>query len=571
MAAIITANYAERSMRGISLMSSGLLLITVAACGGSGTSAATPSVGPSPAQTGGRGGRGAGRGSAVDTTRFVRTTPPSDPVIQAMYEEGMHHSQAAALSQVLFDSIGPRLTNSDRYNAGQDWLVKTYASWGVTATKQPWGTWSSWRRGPTHLDLVAPRVRSLEAMMLAWSPGTEGRDVEGEVVLMPDARTPEDFSGAAAGLRGKFVLISPPNPSCRMPAQWKEFGQPGAWERDSTQRAEWAKAWQTRIEASGGRGNQYAWPKQVGVAGVISTNWSQYPGIDKVFGSAKQQVPTIDVTCEDYNLLYRLAEQHQGPRVRLNATSEFLGELPVNNVIAEIRGSEKPNEYIVLSAHYDSWDGGSGATDNGTGTLTMLEGLRILKKIYPNPKRTIIVGHWGGEEQGLNGSHAYVEDHPDVVKGVYAGWNQDNGTGRIVNIGPGPFTGATNQLVSWLHEVPSDISGWIKMSAVSPPAGGGTDNASFQCAQSPVYGLGALGWDYSWTTWHTNRDTYDKVVFEDLKNNATLVAMLTYLADKDPTPLSHAAAEHATNFRGESVAITFSCPKAVRSTAASPR
>jgi hypothetical protein len=408
-------------------------------------------------------------------------------------------------------------------------------------------------------------------MMLAWRPGTEGRDVEGEVVLQPDARTAEDFSGAAGSLRGKFVLVSPPNPSCRMPAQWREFGQPGAWEQDSTLRAEWAKAWQTRVDAAGGRANQYVWPKQVGVAGVISTNWSQYPGIDKVFGSAKQQVPTIDVTCEDYNLLYRLAEQRQGPRVRLNASAEFLGELPVNNVIAEIRGSEKPNEYIVLSAHYDSWDGGSGATDNGTGTITMLEGLRILKKFYPHPKRTIIVGHWGGEEQGLNGSRSYVEDHPDVVKGVYAGWNQDNGTGRIVNVGPGPFTAATDRLVSWLHEVPTDISGWIKMGAVSQPAGGGSDNASFQCAQSPVYGLGALGWDYSWTTWHTNRDTYDKVVFEDLKSNATLVAMLTYLADKDPSPLSHEAAESATNFRGERVPITFSCPKATRNTSASTR
>jgi hypothetical protein len=270
-------------------------------------------------------------------------------------------------------------------------------------------------------------------------------------------------------------------------------------------------------------------------------------------------------------LLFRLAQHHQAPRVRLNASSEYLGELPVNNVIAEIRGAEKPNEYIVLSAHYDSWDGGSGATDNGTGTITMLEGLRILKKIYPNPKRTIIVGHWGGEEQGLNGSRSFVEDHPDVVRGVYAGWNQDNGTGRVVNIGPGPFTAATDRLVSYLHEVPSDVSGWIKMSAISLPAGGGTDNASFQCAQAPVYGLGALGWDYSWTTWHTNRDTYDKVVFEDLKNNATLVAMLTYLADKDPSPLSHQAAESATNFRGETQAITFNCPKAVRSTAASSR
>src|SRR5947207_1994501 len=541
------------------------LVAAVAACRGSGT----PSVGPSPAAPqAASGGRGCGRGSAVDTARFVRTSAPTDPIIQAMYEEGVHHSHGLVLSLVRFDSIGPRLTNSDRYNAGQDWLVKTYASWGITARKEPWGTWSSWKRGPTHLDLIAPRVRSLEAMMLAWSPGTEGRDVEGDVVLLPDARTPEDFSGVAGGLRGKFVLVSPPNPSCRMPAQWTEFGQPGAAARTETLRARWDTAWQVRRAAAG---NQYVWPKQAGVAGVISTNWSRYPGIDKVFGSAKQQVPTIDVTCEDYNLLFRLAEQHQGPRLRLNATADFLGEQPVANVIAEIKGSTLPNEYIVLSAHYDSWDGGSGATDNGTGTITMLEALRILKKLYPNPRRTIIVGHWGGEEQGLNGSRAYVEDHPDVVKGVYAGWNQDNGTGRVVNMGPGPFVAATDRFISYLLEMPSEITRWIKISGVSAPAGGGTDNASFQCAQAPVYGLGALGWDYSWTTWHTNRDTYDKVIPEDLKNNATLVAMLTYLADKDPAPLSHEAAASATNFRGERADIKFNCPKATRSTAASTR
>jgi hypothetical protein len=376
---------------GSTSLSAALLVATVAACARSGTSA-SPAVGPTAApnaqSAAGRGGRG-GRGSAVDTTRFVRTTPPSDPVIQAMWEEGMHHSQAMALSQVLFDSIGPRLTNSDRFNAGQDWLLKTYASWGVQARREQWGTWSSWRRGPTHLDLIAPRTRSLEAMMLAWSPGTGGRDVEADVVLLPES------SGNAAGVRGKFVLVSPPNPSCRMPAQWQEFGQPGAAERvDSTRRA-WTAEWNKRPGATGNA--RYQWQKDAGVAGVISTNWSQYPGIDKVFGSAKQEVPTIDVTCEDYNLLYRLAERGQGPRVRLNASSEFLGELPVNNVIAEIKGSELPNEYIVLSAHYDSWDGGSGATDNGTGTVTMLEAMRILKKLSPHPRRTILVGHWGGE------------------------------------------------------------------------------------------------------------------------------------------------------------------------------
>ena len=544
-----------------------VLLAALAACSGSGTSA-SPSVGPTPASNQpAQGGRG-GRGSVIDTTRFVRTSPPSDPIIRDMWQEGMNHSQTMALSQVLFDSIGPRLTNSDRYNAGQDWLVKTYGAWGVSARKERWGTWSSWKRGPTHLDLIAPRVRSLEAMMLAWSPGTEGRDVEGDVVLLPDARTPEDFSGAAGALRGKFVLISPPNPSCRMPAQWTEFGQPGAATRIDSLRAKWDTSYSMRMDAGG---NRYVWPKQAGVAGVITTYWSRYPGIDKVFGSAKQQVPTIDVTCEDYNLLFRLAEQHQGPRLRLNATADFLGEQPVANVIAEIKGSTSPNEYIVLSAHYDSWDGGSGATDNGTGTITMLEALRILKKFYPNPRRTIIVGHWGGEEQGLNGSRAFVEDHPEVVKGVYAGWNQDNGTGRVVNMGPGPFVAATDRFISYLLEMPSEITRWIKISGVSAPAGGGTDNASFQCAQAPVYGLGALGWDYSWTTWHTNRDTYDKVVPEDLKNNATLVAMLTYLADKDPSPLSHQAADTVTSSQGQRVAVRFNCPKAVRSTAASSR
>jgi carboxypeptidase Q len=95
------------------------------------------------------------------------------------------------------------------------------------------------------------------------------------------------------------------------------------------------------------------------------------------------------------------------------------------------KAKEKPNEYVMLSAHFDSWDGGTGATDNGTGTLVMMEAMRILKKVYPNPKRTILVGHWGSEEQGLNGSRAFVEDHPEIVKNLQALFNQDNGTGRV--------------------------------------------------------------------------------------------------------------------------------------------
>ncbi len=120
------------------------------------------------------------------------------------------------------------------------------------------------------------------------------------------------------------------------------------------------------------------------------------------------------------------------------------------NTIAEIKGIEKPNEFVMLSAHFDSWDAATGATDNGTGTLVMMETMRILKKIYPNPKRTILVGHWGSEEQGLNGSRAFVEDHPEIVANIQALFNQDNGTGRVVNMSGAGFANAKNYLGRWL-------------------------------------------------------------------------------------------------------------------------
>jgi carboxypeptidase Q len=573
------------------------LVLATAACGGGSAPATTPAPAATPAaavapptqQTpaagapaagapagrgaaGGRGAGGGGRGGgapSVDSTKYVRTAPPTDPIIQRMWTEGTTAGQAGKLAQVLMDSIGPRLVGSDRFNAGQEWLVKLYASWGVTAKREQYGTWNSWKRGTTHVDLIAPRVRSLEAMMLAWSPGTGGKDVIGDVVTLPAVRTPEEFAAWVPTAKGKFVLMNAPNPSCRSAAQWNEFGQIGAFDSLTALRRVTAQEWTQRTLAAG---NQYEWPKAAGVAGVITTSWSQYPGVNKVFGSWRQQVPTLEASCEDYNLLFRLAQNNQGPKVKVNAESEFLGEQPVFNVIARIPGTEKPNDYIVLSAHYDSWDGASGATDNGTGTITMLEALRILKKHYPNPKRTIIVGHWGGEEQGLNGSRGWVEDNPAIVANVVAGWNQDNGTGRVTGMSPGPFVGAQERMISWMSEMPSQITGFVRLGGMSGPASGGTDNAAFQCAKSPVFGLNALSWDYSNSTWHTNRDTYDKIVVADLQNNANLVAMLTYLADKDPLLGKAQPTDSLTNpATGAKTPVTYSCPKGTRATSQSGR
>jgi Zn-dependent M28 family amino/carboxypeptidase len=160
--------------------------------------------------------------------------------------------------------------------------------------------------------------------------------------------------------------------------------------------------------------------------------------------------------------------------------------------------------------------------------------MRILKTVFPSPKRTILVGHWSGEEQGLNGSRAFVEDHPQVVSGLQALFNQDNGTGRITFMSPGALPGTAAFLQRYLGEIPREITQYIRFSSPGMPATGGSDHASFACAGAPAFGLGSLSWDYGLTTWHTNRDTYDKIVLDDLRNNAILIASLAYQASEDP-------------------------------------
>lgn len=519
---------------------------------------------------------GAQQRQAAPNADYVRTTPPDDPVIQRLWSEGMDRSRAAALAQVLTDSIGPRLNGSPGHKSGNEWLVRTYSEWGVPARNEQYGTWKAWRRGISHVDLIAPRVRSLEGMMLAWSPGTDGRPVEGEVVALPPAATRAQFDAWLPQARGKWVAISTPQLSCRAPAQWEEFGTEESQARIKAAQDSVNTSWSTRVRVLGTGGTAtdslHAALQRAGALGVLSHNWSRLPGVDKIFGSWRQLLPTMDILCEDYGMLVRMAENGQHPRVRVTAESETMGEQPVFNTIAEIRGSEKPDEYIVLSAHFDSWDGSSGATDNATGTITMLEAVRILKQVYPNPRRTILVGHWGGEEQGLNGSRAFTEDHPEVVNGVHALYNQDNGTGRIVGMSPGGLVKAGPVLRGYLSQLPAEITRHINFQEPGFPSSGGTDNASFACYGAPAFGLNALSWDYGNTTWHTNRDSYDKIVVDDLKNNATLTAMLVYLADRDPnfmprdrvTPLP-------TNPRTGEQMEWPACSPAVRRTADSPR
>ena len=543
----------------------------------------------------------------------------SDPNIARIWRLGMDSSHVKQLAQALFDSVGPRLTGSPGILAASNWAINQYKSWGIDAKRENYGTWRGWRRGTSHIDLISPRVRTLDGTMLAWSPGTNGKPVNAEVVVLPRFNDSTEFVKWLPQAKGKIVMVSPAWPTCRPSEDWFRWSTPESMARIDTEIALMQRDWAAITGPDGKpdstklyRGTGYSLSLGTGTlgmrlekAGVLATISSRpkiagfpnpFPnanaggrggrggggggrggapaggasdrgggpaasvaaaaggrgganapqgsggwGTTEIFETYNTVAPAVTLDCEDYGLVFRLAENRQKPMLRLELDAQLLGEQPVFNTVATIKGSEKPNEYVMLSAHFDSWDGSSGATDNGTGTTMAMEAMRILKAVYPHPKRTIMVGHWASEEQGLNGSTAFTEDHPEVMKGLQALFNQDNGTGRVQSLSSSGLSDIGHHLKTWYSKLPSFYTDSMSSNVVSwsfndVPTGnpGGTDGAVFACFGTPSFGMGAVNWNYSSYTWHTNRDTYDKVVMDDLRHNATLAAMLVYLASEDP-------------------------------------
>ena len=455
-------------------------------------------------------------------------------IVEKIMQEENSNSQLQTLAHELFDGIGPRLIGTPQMKKAHDWAVEKYTNWGITARNEQWGEWKGWERGITHIDMLSPRIKSLEGTQLSWSPSTKGKSVKAEIVILPEVADSIEFANWLPNVKGKFVMISMNQPTGRPDDNWQQFASKESFDKLKKERSEKTEAWRKRITKTGYSNRKLPIIlEQAGAVGILTNNWSNGFGVDKIFSAYTSIIPTVDIALEDYGTLYRLVEAGDHPIISIETDSKDLGKVPTYNTIAEIKGVEKPDEYVMLSAHFDSWDAGQGATDNGTGTLTMMEAMRILKLFYPNPKRTILVGHWGGEEQGLNGSRSFVEDHPEVVEKLQALFNQDNGTGRIVNISGQGFKNAEEFITRWLSAVPSNIKDSIKTSFPGAPSSGGSDNAAFVAAGAPGFSLSSLNWSYFNYTWHTNRDTYDKIVFDDVQKNAILTAILIYRACED--------------------------------------
>lgn len=477
---------------------------------------------------------------------FLAQAQIDTSIISNIQHEVAHNTQMPLLAQQLTDDIGPRLIGSPQLQQANDWLLKTYKSWGIDAHQEKYGTWPGWERGLTQVVMTAPRMDQLDGIQLAWSPETpKGKALEADVILLPLLKDSLALEAWLPKAKGKIVLIAQPQLSGRPDASWKEYALEADYKSFLEQKEKAANTWTEGLKAMKTSYNKIQTQlEKAGAAALVSSYWTGGWSSNRIFGTKTKKIPHIDVRMEDYQMLCRFIQRGIVPRLQLTATSRHLGPVPAQNTIAEIKSSINPEQYVMLSAHFDSWDGGTGATDNGTGSILMMEVMRILKKYYPHPKRSIIVGHWGSEEQGLNGSKAFAADHKDLMAKISVLFNQDNGTGRISKLSGLGFLDAYDYFGRWFEYLPEENRKAIETTFPGNPGGrGGSDYAAFVPYNVPAFFLLSNNWDYGMYTWHTTLDTYDKIVWEDMKRNAVTVATLVYLACEEPGMFSRRKAE----------------------------
>ena len=358
----------------------------------------------------------------------------------------MDSSHTWELAQTLFDSIGPRLTGTPQGTQASDWVIKKYKSWGIDAKREQYGTWRGWRRGYSHIDLdqaARPLARGDDARL---QPGHRRQGRHRRDDHSPDGRGQQRIREVAAAARRAS--------SCSFRRRIRRAGPRRSGRRMATPASK-ARMDTTIVEARQRLdARAFATPatrsprairpatlgmrlEKAGAAGVIVSNlasrdgrrWGTYT----VFDTNNTTALGIAMSCEDYGLrLSSHRAQAGAAAARQRRVASSLGECRCSTRSRTIKGTREAERVRDALGALRFVGRLAGATDNGTGTITMMEAMRILKQAYPKPKRTIVVGHWSGEEQGLNGSRAFAEDHPEIVTGLQALFNQDNGTGRIV-------------------------------------------------------------------------------------------------------------------------------------------
>ena len=469
-------------------------------------------------------------------------------------DEGFARSKVMDVMSWLTDVYGPRLTNSPGFRKAGDWAVKEMTSWGLANVKlQPFGPFGrGWSNDKYYVMATMPGGSfPVIGYPQAWTSGTNGA-VSGEAVYAT-LETPEDLATWKGKLKGRVVLAT------AMPEVLPLF-EPQAQRYTADQLQ--ALVSETDAGRGAGRGGRAGGPGRLGGPGggrgapsfaqtraqflkdegalAVFTPGRGTGGTVFVGGGGSREanapatVPGLTIAVEHYGRILRALQKNQRVTVDLDVKNTFYDDTMSFNVVGEIPGTDKADELVMLGAHFDSWHSGTGATDNAAGSAVMMEAMRILKQTGLPLRRTVRIGLWGGEEQGLLGSRQYVTevfaDRATMTlkpaHGKLAGYfNVDNGTGAIRGV---YLQG--NEAVAPVFEA------WMKpfhnlgMNTLTIRDTGGTDHQSFDGVGLPGFQFIQDPVEYSSRTHHSNMDVYERIQEEDMKKNAVIVAAFVYHA-----------------------------------------
>jgi hypothetical protein len=470
-------------------------------------------------------------------------------VIEQIREEGLERSQLPQLARHLVEVIGPRLTGSPGMMKANEWTASKFREWGLSnVTVEPWGEFGrGWERVEYSGRILSPFVQPLYGQAVAWTGSTNGT-VTGEAVVVT-GESVEDLERYRGQLRDAIVLVQPA-PDVEPEWEWTDrrtsseelLAQPEGMDpeeraRRAAERARQREEMMARFRAMREVRQQMGQMLTEEGVGAVLTPSSRNYGVIRGGGSASGRNPAnpmpvaeVVVIREQYNQIYRNVEAGVPVRLELNVQNRFHeSDLQAYNTLAELPGSDKADEYVMLGAHLDSWHYGGGATDNGAGSVVMMEALRILKALDLQPRRTIRIGLWSGEEQGLLGSRAWVRNHPELHERISAYVNVDNGTGRVRGI----WDQMNERAIPVFEQILWPFRD-VGVVAVRHGNTGGTDHLAFDGAGIPGFNFIQDPIEYGIRTHHTYVDTFDALMLDDLKQAAVVVAATVYhLAMRD--------------------------------------
>ena len=488
--------------------------------------------------------------------------------------EGLNHSHAMEYASALFDDIGPRLTGSQNLKHANEWTREQFAAMGcANAHLEDWGEFGmGWQQLNTWVRMASPDTAVFIAQAAPWSPATNGA-VTGQAVWM-DIKDEKDLDQFKGKLAGKIVLLGPMRdvPPVEKPL-WiryddKELEKLTEWPLKPRDRADLLQQFMKRLELRQKVGKFLAEEHALAVimpsrdgrdgggsGGTIFDDSSVGFGWEAYKRETIDPLPVVVMAIENYGRVYRLLKANVPVSIEMNVDTKFTGDHEHGyDTIAEIPGTDPKlkDEVVMVGSHLDSWASGTGATDNGAGTVVTLEVMRILTTLGVKPRRTIRAALWTGEEQGEYGSHGYVKQHfgyvplstaPDQLKlpewirkpggpiqlkqpeysRISAYFNLDNGSGKIRGVYLQENAAMAPIFAQWIAPLKD-----LGVTTLTLRNTGGTDHESFDAIGIPGFQFIQDPLDYGSRTHHSNMDVYEGLSPEDLAQAAVVEATFVY-------------------------------------------